>query len=185
MYRTNDKQAAIREIKKYLYVISTRVYPEIGRTTIDGQYDAPTQEAVRAFQKIKGLPEHGEVDIDTFNALYDVYDAARWDFYARDYIVEDTDFPVGIGRSGEDVRALHILINELGKHHVDVADTGSGSYYSARTARAVKSLQRAYGLKESGDIDKIMFSRMLTELRAIRSRDKNPRYADLFTERRL
>ncbi len=174
MYRTNDRQAAIREIKKYLYVISTRVYPKIGRTTIDGQYDEPTRESVKAFQKIKGLPVHGEVDIDTFNELYDVYRTARDDFYARDYVVEDTDFPIGIGHTGEDVRALHILINELAAHHVDVDDTGTGSYYSARTAKAVQSLRRAYGLEESDEVDKIMFSRMLMELEAIRRRDKNP-----------
>ena len=59
MYRTGDRQAAIREIKKYIYVISTKVYPEIERTTIDGQYDEPTREAVKAFQSKVGITADG------------------------------------------------------------------------------------------------------------------------------
>lgn len=174
MYRTNDNQQAIREVKKYLYVISTKVYPQIGRTTIDGQYDQATRDAVRAFQKIKGLTENGEVDIETFNALYDTYRKAKDNFYARDYVVENTDFPICVGDAGEDVRALHILINELAQYHFDVGDAGTGSYYSERTAKAVQSLRRAYGLAESNAVDKVLFSRMLTELVAIRRSDKNP-----------
>lgn len=174
MYRTDDRQAAIREIKKYLYVVATRVYPEIERTTIDGQYDEQTRGAVRAFQRLVGLKDHGEVDIDTFNALYEEYRAVRNDFYRRDYIVENTSFPVGIGYSGENVRALHILINELAKHHTDIDNVGTGSYYSTRTARSVRGLRRVYGFEESNHVDEEMFSMMLAELEAIRRRDKNP-----------
>lgn len=174
MYSMNDRQAAIREIKKYLYVISTRVYPQIGRTTIDGQYDEPTRAAVREFQRIKRLNESGEVDIDTFNALYEAYSRAKDDLCALDYVVEGKPFPFGIGASGEDVRALNILINELTREHTDLKHVGTGSYYSSRTARSVSGLQRAYGLEESGAVDKNTYSRMLMELDAIRRRDKNP-----------
>ncbi len=185
MYRTNDRQEAVREIKKYLYVISTRLYPQIGRTTIDGQYDEPTRAAVKEFQRIMKLADSGEVDIETFNALYLAFRRVRDDFYERDYIVENTDFPVRVGHMGENVRALHILINELAKEHPDVRDVGTGGYYSARTARSVQSLRRAYGLGESDEVDKHMYSRMLMELEAIRRRDKNPAPTDLITERRL
>ena len=174
MYRINDRQAAVREIKKYLYVIATRVYPEIGRTTIDGQYDEQTREAVRRFQEITGLPSDGTVDFRTFTALYEAYRREKNDFYARDYIVEATDFPVGIGSKGENVRALHILINELSGEHPEVGGVGTGSFYSANTAESVRAIQRAYGLYESGEVDKMLFTRMCTELEAIRRRDKNP-----------
>ena len=185
MYRTGDRQAAIREIKKYLYVISTKVYPEIERTTIDGQYDEPTREAVKAFQRIRGLADNGEVDIDTFYELYEAYRAARDDFYRRDYVIESTNFPINIGYTGENARAINMLVNELAKHHESVEDAGTGSYYSTRTARSVRALRRAYGLPESDTVDKEMFSLMLTELEAIRRRDKNPPQADLFGDRRL
>ena len=185
MYRINDRQEAIREIKKYLYVIATRVYPEIGRTTIDGQYDAQTREAVKRFQGIMGLKEDGAVDINTFSALYEVYRHAKNDFYARDYIVESTEFPIGIGSKGENVRALHILINELAGEHEEVEEVGVGSYYSTNTAKSVLALRRAYGMDASEQVDKMMFERMRMELDAIQRRDKNPERADLFDGRRL
>ena len=174
MYRINDRQATVREIKKYLYVIATRVYPEIGRTTIDGQYDEQTRESVRRFQGIIGLPDDGAVDYRTFEARYGVYRREKEDFYARDHIVEATDFPVGVGSKGENVRALHILINELAREHPGAYDVGVGSFYSNNTAESVKAIQRAYGLYESGEVDKMLFKRMCTELEAIRRRDKNP-----------
>ena len=174
MYRINDRQEAIREIKKYLYAISTRLYPEIGRTTIDGRYDDVTRESVKRFQRIMGLTDNGSVDLDTFNALYRAYSAVVEDFYARDYILEATDFPLGIGDSGENVRALHLLINELAVEHPDVEDAGTGGFYSVRTAGSVAALRRIYDLDEGETVDKILFSRMRTELDAIRRRDKNP-----------
>jgi peptidoglycan hydrolase-like protein with peptidoglycan-binding domain len=175
MYRINDSQAAVREIKKYLYVIATRVYPEIGRTTIDGQYDEQTREAVRRFQGIMELPEDGVVDLATFSALAEVYRREQEDFYARDYIVAQTDFPIGIGSKGENVRAIHILLNELAREHAEANEVGTGSFYSQGTAESVRAIQRAYGLKESGEVDKPLFSRMSAELEAIRRRDKNPK----------
>ena len=121
MYRTNDKQQAIREVKKYLYVISTKVYPQIGRTTIDGQYDPATRDAVRAFQRIKGLTENGEVDIETFNALYDTYRKAKDNFYARScdgvglhfpaYLIEQIELELGQDQHGVcDAQLLHIVL---------------------------------------------------------------------------
>lgn len=174
MYRLDDKQAAIREIKKYLYVISTRVYPQIERGTIDGQYDEATRMAVKKFQRIKRLKESGEVDIDTFNALYDVYRSATDDFYARDYIIGSTPLPVGIGCNSDDVRVLHVMINELAREHPDVKDVGNGSYYSPRTAASVMALRRVYGLDEKESIDKELYTMMRLELEAIRRREKNP-----------
>lgn len=185
MYRTDEIREIIREIKKYLYVVATRVYPQIDRTAIDGQYDEPTRAAVRKFQKIMGLREDGRVDLETFNALYGVYRDARDDFYARDYVVEDTRLPIGPGHSGEDVRALHILINELAKEHPDVNYTGTGGYFSTRTASAVQALRYIYGLEKSNLVDKKLFSIMLAELAAMRRRDKNPEQYDLIDGGRL
>ena len=185
MYRINDTQEAVREIKKYLYAISKSVYPQIGRTTVDGQYDEKTKESVIRFQKIKGLAADGVVDLETFAALYEVYSDVQEAVSTRDYIVERTDFPIGVGSSGENVRALHILINELGKEHPSVEDVGAGSFYSARTARAVRSLRQVYGLPQSDEVDRLTFSMMRAELDAIRRRDKNPERNDLFAGRRL
>ncbi len=185
MYRINDRQEAIREIKKYLYVISTQLYPEIGRTTIDGQFDDATREAVKSFQRIIGLTDNGNVDLETFNALYSAYSTVVDEFYTRDYIIEKTDFPIGIGESGENVRALHILINELAKEHPDVSDVGTGSFYSTRTARSIKALRQIYGLGDGDTVDKLLLSRMQMDLDAMRRRDKNPIETDLIGGRRL
>ena len=74
MYDITDKKEIVREIKKYLYAISTSTYPEIKRGTVDGIYDQETEDSVKRFQEIKGLPITGVVDFMTFNAISEEYE---------------------------------------------------------------------------------------------------------------
>lgn len=171
MYNIANKTEAIREIKKYLFVISEFVYPEIERNTIDGIYDNRTRASVAKYQQIKGLSSTGEVDYATFEALYDDFDNARDDFYIRDYVIEERGFPIVRGDISEDVRAIHLLINELAKTYTSVDDVGTGNYFSARTENAIKAFQTLFMMEETGAVDKFLFKRLKRELAARRSTD--------------
>ena len=166
MYNIADKNEVIREIKKYLYAISTNTYPEIGRTTIDGFYDKETADSVRRFQEIKNLGADGIVDYLTFLALYAEYKSIIDKENTKDYIVEDSGLPIVFGDLSEDVRALHILINQLRNVHKEIASVGTGSYYSKRTEAAVRELRKIFGMQDGVGVDAILFNRMIAELDA-------------------
>ena len=178
MYSMYDRQAAIREIKKYLFTVSRYVYTEIPKTTIDGFYDSETANAIGAFQAISELPITGSVDLRTFDALYALYNAAVTDFNTNDYIIEDRGFPVSPGDMNEDVRTVHLLINELADRFTELENVGTGNYYTNRTANAVRLLRHVFGFTDGETIDKGLYLRMIAELDAHRKNDKRNHLSD-------
>ncbi len=54
-------------------------YDDFGAFGICGAYDDETEEAVKAFQRISGLPETGCVDVRTWNRLAEEYNAAIYE----------------------------------------------------------------------------------------------------------
>ena len=59
-------------LQEYLNSISA-VYTEIPRVTVDGVYGAATEGAVEAFQESFGLPVTGDVNLETWYAIGQVY----------------------------------------------------------------------------------------------------------------
>jgi N-acetylmuramoyl-L-alanine amidase len=99
-------------------------------------FEADTEQAVRAFQQSRGLSIDGRVGAETWRAL----DAARWRLGARTLYQAIPD-PL----RGEDVRSLQERLLEMG-YDLGRAD----GIYGARTARAVAQFQREVGLPPDG-----------------------------------
>ena len=164
MYRINDKKSAIREIKKYLYALSRSIHPSIRRTTIDGVFDEETRGAVIDFQKIMGYNTTGIVDFETFTALYNEYLRAI-ESKTPNNITSSGGFPLSVGDMNEDVRLLHIFVNELAKIYTTVEDVGTSSYYSNESAAAILALSKIFMMDESGVADKIMMKRIIYDVK--------------------
>ena len=166
MYQQTDKKSAIKEIQKYLYVLSDRKYTEIPRIPIDGIFDKETEAAVIKFQEIKLLSKSGIVDYETFTALYDDYLGVVEDVYTADYIFGDGSFPLSENDQSEDVRALHIMINELRKTYPQINPVGTGAYFSKRTGDAIEILSELFILPKSRKLNKELYRRMIDEINA-------------------
>ena len=168
MYYQSDKKAATKEIQKYLYVLSGTKYPQIPRIPIDGAFDIETEAAVIEFQKIKNISPTGKVDYETFTELYIEYLSVIEDESCANYILGDGKFPLKENDQNEDVKALHIMINELRKTYPQISDPPSGSYFSAKTANAIEDIRRLFLMPSSRELDKALYRRMLTELNRIK-----------------
>lgn len=48
-------------------------YDSVGAPPLSGRYDRETQDAVREFQRVSGLPETGEIDVALWNRLAGEY----------------------------------------------------------------------------------------------------------------
>lgn len=66
--RKGDKSPAAAIIQAMLCAVSEK-YPNIGKITVNGCFDSPSEIALRRFQKLCGLPPTGEADIFTWNCL--------------------------------------------------------------------------------------------------------------------
>ena len=164
MYQQTDKKSAIKEIQKYLYVISDKKYYEIPRIPIDGIFDDETKAAVIKFQEIMLFPPTGIVDYETFTSLFEIYTSIMEDFYTTDYIFGDSNFPLEENDQNEDVRALHIMISELRKTYPQITDAGNGAYFSRKTGDAIEELRELFALPKSRKLDKQLYRRMNAEI---------------------
>ena len=166
MYQQTDKNAAIREIQKYLFYISDTKYPSIPRIPIDGVFDNETKSAVLEYQTIKNINPSGIVDYETFSALYGDYIEIEFNSNSSDYIIGDTMFPIVENEQSEDVRVLHVMINELRKKYTEIGDVGTGSFFSKRTADAIEKLSIIFCLPKTRRVNKELYYRMKEEINA-------------------
>ena len=122
MYQMNDKKAAVREIQTYLYWLAVSGEYPIPQVIPNGEYGPQTAEGVLVFQKRCGIEETGAVDRATFDALYREYRRVRAQIAAKERgnFPDESEFPIGIGRSGSEVEELHILLCELARYYRDL-----------------------------------------------------------------
>ena len=166
MYQQTDKKSAVKEIQKYLFVLSDKKYSNIPRIPIDGIFDKETESAVIIFQENKLISPTGIVDYETFTALYEDYISVTENFYTSDYIFGDGTFPLKENDQNEDVRALHIMINELRKSYSQISGVGTGAYFSKRTSDAIDDIRELFMMPKSGKLDKELYRRMISEIDA-------------------
>lgn len=128
LYRLGDSGPAVADVQATL----------AGLGLLEGahaDFDAATDRALRDFQQRRGLSVDGIVGPETYRALA----AARWSLGDRLLSLATHPFV------GDDVAALQERLLELG------FDAGrADGVFGARTERALKGLQREYGLVPDG-----------------------------------
>ena len=168
MYELLNKPAAIKEVQKFLYVISDRVNNEVPRVTIDGIYGDETKNAVLIFQRLYNLEGDGTVDRITFDKMYILYKQARNNDMSSDYIITENGFPVKLGDQNNDVVYIHLLINELKKTYQDIQGVDiKSNYFSDVTKKAVEDLDQIILIDGNGEVDANFLLRMENELDAL------------------
>ena len=165
MYSIYDKPMAIREVQRYLLLIS-QVDKTIQEVPVDGIYGEPTRIAVSEFQKQQGLRETGKVNQETFDLLYLRFLEIRDEKDAESYVTVVEAFPLRLGDRGVDVMELNTMLRQLGEYYVDLVVPESEAFFSTLTEDAVKSMQKRFRERESGMVSKKLFARLRREIRA-------------------
>lgn len=73
---TGARGKVVEQVQTFLKTIS-RVNPQVPNVNVDGIYGNQTQNAVIAVQRINGLPQTGQIDPLTWNAIVNMYNDAR------------------------------------------------------------------------------------------------------------
>lgn len=132
LIHSGDTGPAVTEVRKVL--VSLGLLSE--NSSGDGVYDRATDLAVRAFQQDRGLTVDGVVGAETYRAI----SSARWRLGDR-----LLTFTAARPMVGDDVSVLQERLLELGY------DSGRpDGVFGARTAAALRGLQRDYGLRVDG-----------------------------------
>ena len=133
--------------------------PQIQPVAVDLIYGTQTENAVREFQALYGLPVTGITERATWNALLRTYEALL-----ATLPDESNAFP-GIvltrGMEGEDVRTLQRLINGAAVNNPNIPSVSEDGVFGAATEEAVKAVQRIYGIEANGRVGAVTWEILL------------------------
>lgn len=164
MYEISDKEAAIRAVQRFL--LELHYYTgEIPHIAIDGIWGDATTSAVRAYQRLVGLPESGKADYATWERLYHDYARAKRARMSEGRIPPDTPLPVKIGASGVGVTNLQRLLNALAERYGLTVRSDTSGVFSYATEAVTNAIRRIYQLKENGTVNGELYEKMLRDYR--------------------
>ena len=122
--------------------------PELPPLSVDLIFGPQTEEAVRTFQSLYGLPETGEVDRATWNALLGAYETLL-----RSLPNGNNLYPGIIlteGMEGENVLRLQRVLNRAAANNPSLPSVAEDGVFGPATRRAVEAVQQEAGLTPTG-----------------------------------
>ena len=151
--RRGSSGRAVRELQYYLYLMHS-YDSSIPSVTIDGQFGASTEAAVRAFQRVFGLTVDGVVGRATWDTLYAQVNRLRLSgpvvsLTRMDY----PGTPLKVGSSGSAVLYYTTMLARIAYYYDDVTSPGILETYTDELAEDTRSLQALLGLPETGIVD--------------------------------
>ena len=136
VYRLGDRSRAVSEIRSRLALLGLTGSRDGGRHSDTDTFDEPLDQAVRAFQQLRGLVADGIVGPSTYRVL----EEARWRLGDR-----LLTYVAGNVLAGDDVLALQQRLLDLG-FKVGKVDGRFGH----STEQAVRDFQRNVGVPPDG-----------------------------------
>ncbi len=163
MSRQSTEIYAIQNLQRYLRQLS---YDEeqIKAPPIDGVFEGETQDALRAFQALKGLPVTGVADQETWELLYTLYRASlaknapprAVSVFPR----TPESYALTPGSEGIAVSLLQHMLIELAYLYGDLGELSISGIYDAPTERAVSAFQDRNVLKKTGSVDRATWNQI-------------------------
>ena len=156
-------QDAILNLQKYLRAISF-ADPQVSRPPLDGIFDSATEDSVRSFQASRGLPANGLVDKLTWDAIYEEYRALALAEELPFFPSSPSNYVAKLGEKSSFISIIQIILQELSSVYDAFEKIEVTGIFDTTTKQAIKEFQRASGLKETGEIDRNTYKRLLYDL---------------------
>ena len=159
----NEAQATAN-LQRYLRQLSYH-HPEITPPPIDGIFERDTEESLKEFQAMVGLPVTGRADRRTWDALYAMYRAsiaenepprtvAILPFVAGEILLQKGD-------EGFTINVLQYMLRELGESLAELEKIEVSGIFDENTARAVRLFRVQNGLPEGETVDLITWNTLV------------------------
>ena len=159
----NEAQATAN-LQRYLRQLSYH-HPEITPPPIDGIFERDTEESLKDFQAMVGLPVTGRADRRTWDALYAMYRAsiaenepprtvAILPFVAGEILLQKGD-------EGFTINVLQYMLRELGESLAELEEVEITGIFDDKTARAVRLFRVQNGLPEGETVDLVTWNTLV------------------------
>ena len=155
-------QDPIYEVQEYLRFLAKNGYP-LPLVIPDGIYGAETRGAVSVFQGLVSLPVTGRVDYATWQALVSAYETAKriTDPSLPIYPFEEvlSDRKVSEGDRFLLVYIIQVILQTISAFW-NIEQQAITGIYDAQTVSNIRAFQRANGLTETGEVDRLTWDRL-------------------------
>lgn len=157
---TTDRES-IFALQEYLRELHHDTGGEIPLVNPDGIYGSETVAAVEAFQRLHGLSVTGEVNNETWDAIF---------AESRDAVIRRSKpngirpFPstrgyeVTAGERSDTVMAIQLVLHLLANFYDDIDGSNMGGLYDEPTAADVRTFQYRHNLPVTGRVDKLTWN---------------------------
>ena len=159
-------QGAIKNLQRYLRTIS--FYDErINRVPIDGIYGSETQNAVREFQRTRGLEPNGIVDKSTWDMIFDEFSEILLANDRSDNInlfpTSPQGYEAALGETSSFVAIIQLILRELSLIYDTFPEIEITGTFDPPTEEAAKEFQRISGLEVTGRVDLKTWNRLIRD----------------------
>ena len=139
------------------YLLSVIAYfnPSLNTISIDGDFGASTENAVREFQRFYGLAADGTVGAATWAKLLEIYSDVLGGLqpgYERGKAKLYPGYFLAEGSSGQAVSDLQSYLTAIAPRYDSLTAIPITGYYGIQTENAVKAFQRLFGLPQIGAV---------------------------------
>ena len=142
----------VRNLQYYLTVIGA-YYEAVLPVEITGYFGEETENSLKSFQRVFGIPETGRLDRATKNDLYRAYmgivEAVRPEY------VSVALYPGTVlreGARGDSVRIIQEYLTYINQTYPNIPAVSNTGYFGPITRQAVTEFQRQFGLNPNGII---------------------------------
>lgn len=150
-----NQAPAVENLQRYLRQLSYDE-PEIPAPPIDGIFESQTEEALRQFQRLRGLPVTGSADQETWERLYNAYRSSlAYNSPPRQisaFPLDPIGYVITTGSAGFAVLALQQMLQELSYHYAALVGLPVTGIYDETTQNAVRIFQQGNRLPVDGNV---------------------------------
>lgn len=141
----------VSTLQYYLAVIGA-YYERIPPVDITGYFGSNTEDSVKAFQKVFGLPVTGRVDRTTWNDIYRAYDGIlnSVPLYNNITTVLYPNIILKEGISNEYVKIMQEYLSYINRTYSNIPAVNNTGYFGALTKASVIAFQKQFGLQPNG-----------------------------------
>lgn len=147
-------------LQYYLAVIGA-YYEAVTPVDITGYFGEMTENSVKSFQRVFGLPQTGEVDRETRNDLYRAYQGIVESvppIYTDVALYPGTVLREGV--SGESVKIIQEYLSLINKTYPNIPTVSNTGYFGPLTRQSVTAFQNQFGINPTGIVGAVTWDKI-------------------------
>ena len=164
---------SVERLQRYLRQLSYDE-PTLQAPPIDGIFETQTEDALREFQRLRGIPITGSADQETWERLYDDYRASlAYNSPSRPILAFPLDpfgYVITSGSVGFPVLAVQYMLSELSYNYFGLSGIELSGVYDEQTQNAVRTFQSGNRLPVDGTVGLVTWNAIADQYNALFSK---------------